>query len=29
LVLDITCRGAGGRRSSRPTILPVDGAVDV
>jgi protein-serine/threonine kinase len=29
LVLDITCRAAGGRRSSRPTILPVDGAVDV
>jgi protein-serine/threonine kinase len=29
LVLGITCRAAGGRRSSRPTILPVDGAVDV
>jgi protein-serine/threonine kinase len=29
LVLDIACRAAGGRRSSRPTILPVDGAMDV
>jgi hypothetical protein len=29
LVLDLTCRAAGGRRSSRPTILPVDGPVDV
>ena len=29
LMLDLSCRAAGGRRSSRPTILPVDGSVDV
>ena len=29
LMLDLTCRAVGGRKSSRPTILPVDGSVDV
>lgn len=28
LVLDVTCRGEGSSRMSRPTVLPVDGADD-